>query len=169
MTLNYKECANCHRTKHIDAFYASSTNNDCKDCQKINSTHNQSKQLREQLKTRGRSKILYLLTHPSFDNYFRIGSTSNLRSRLAMYKTSIPKPEELELTYTHESIYSEYLEWCLADILETHPECEHRQQSFFKIDRRSLLTIVKEVVENEEASIRYRNEQPSQSHLVLCN
>lgn len=174
MKQSYKQCGTCHRYHHVDNFYAQTNSptysTECRSCRNIRTTNWKSDNMYQKQSVEQSEGTVYILTNALHANWFRVGRTSNsLRSRMNMHRTSTPFPDSMKYVMSFESKYSKRLENMLLDILSTHPDTAQRTNDWFNIDKAILTDIFNEVTQNEEASLRHRDQQPSQSHLVLCN
>jgi hypothetical protein len=104
------------------------------------------------------------------EGWYRIGqATSGMASRLSVHRSSTPVPESIHFIREFETKYSKHIEAVLISLLDTHPKTKDRRNDWFKIDRAIIMQLFDEVTQNEEASLRHRNEQPTQPHLALCD
>lgn len=106
MKLKEIKCRECKTIKPIEDFYknkGAKTGHalDCKKC------YNDVKK-----RLRGKSIVIqpayiYILKHPSFEGWLKIGKTTNLKSRIAQYNTGCPL-RQYEYVYTiYVNNYSE--------------------------------------------------------------
>ena len=171
---SYKQCGTCSRYYHVDNFYEQTNctrlSAECRSCRYIRTSNYKSDKLYQKLSTNKSEGIVYILTNEMHDNWFRVGRTGmTLVQRMNMHRTSTPFPEAMKYILSHESQYCKLLELMLLDILDSHPETKQRTNDWFNIQEDIMVDIFNEVIEHEEASLRHRDEQPTQSHLVLCN
>ena len=175
MSQSYKQCGTCHQYLDLSLFTDHPKTKDgkqssCKSCLYINNANWKTAKKFENHSTQEKVGTLYLLTNSMHEGWVRVGqSGSGLRNRLSVHRSSTPLPETINYLRKYETQYSKHMEAVLIHILDKHPQTQDRRNDWFKINESTILELFDEVTTNEEASLRHRNEQPTQSHLALCN
>jgi len=175
MSQSYKQCVTCNQYKEVSNFAThphtkQGIQSSCKVCKNIFNTNWTTNKRFEGYQDQSKVGSVYILANEAHSGWYRLGqATSGMRNRLSVHRSSTPVPETVYFLREFETNYSKHIEAVLISILDTHPATQDRRNDWFKIDRGIILKLFEEVTQNEEASLRHRNEQPSQSHLVLCN
>ena len=175
MSQSYKQCSTCHQYLDFSLFSAHPDTKDrkqssCKSCMHIATTNWKTNKKFENYKNQSKLGSVYVLTNAMHDGWYRVGQcASGMSNRLSVHRSSTPMPESINFMREFETKYSRHIEAVLLAILDTHPKTEGRRNDWFKIPADIILSLFDEVTQNEEASLRHRDEQPTQSHLVLCN
>ena len=175
MSQSYKQCNTCHQYKDASHFTINKNGkgglqSSCRSCVNITTTNWKTEKRFEKYQEQDKVGCVYILANELHDGWYRIGqATSGMSNRLSVHRSSTPVPESIHFIKQFETKYSKHIEAVLISMLATHPETKDRRNDWFKIDRSLMLQLFDEVTHNEEASLRHRNEQPTQSHLALCN
>jgi hypothetical protein len=110
--------------------------------------------------------FVYIIYNPAFEGWYKIGKADNLEARLRTYQTGDPH-RAYKVCYEVEFEDCRAAENAVKVLLQDDDKIILKNEWVMTAFDR-IRNIINEV-KREEDSPRHRNEQPSQSHLVLCN